>query len=172
MLQEAILHAYAQHEKRIYDALELERPLVSAEQRRRLDYFQTWCAKQGVRSLPATPGTVAAYIAAIPEIEIPDALDAIQAAHDYVAQSSPVGSFAVRSVLSARLTSIAPPRSFSKEDSFWFTVAPIELQQIVARRERERDTALRRSQNALAEEKKRLQNGADNKSVTEKEVEK
>jgi len=108
---------------------------------------------------------VAAYIAAIPEIEISDALDAIQAAHDYVAHASPVGSFAVRSVLSARLTSIAPPRSFSKEDSFWFTVAPIELQQIVARRERERDTALQRSQNALAEEKKQLAAEAEKSSA-------
>jgi hypothetical protein len=41
-----------------------------------------------------------------------------------------------------------------------FTGLPLEAQQVIARREQERDTTLRRGQNEIAEMKKRLQAAA------------
>lgn len=45
---------------------------------------------------------------------------------------------------------IEPPRSWSNEDKQWFAALPPETQEILARRENERDTALRRGQNEVA----------------------
>ena len=45
---------------------------------------------------------------------------------------------------------IEPPRSWSNEDKQWFAALPPETQEVLARRENERDTALRRGQNEVA----------------------
>src|SRR5258707_5395232 len=48
---------------------------------------------------------------------------------------------------------IEPPRSWSNEDKQWFNALPPETQEILARRENERDTALRRGQNEVAQQR-------------------
>jgi hypothetical protein len=75
-----------------------------------------------------------------------------------------VGSFAVRSVLAHRLT-IEFPRSWSKEDRELAASLPPEIRAILFKREDQRDTALRRAQNALAEEKKQLAAEAEKNSA-------
>jgi hypothetical protein len=156
MLQEAIQAAYQHNEARIRDALKLERPAIDEQARRRLDDFKIWAGKQGVRYLPAVPAVIAAYIETIPENEISDALGSIQLAHDYVGASSPVGSLAVRTVLARRLN-ISPPRSWRNDEKLVFMELPVEVREVIARREREDGAAVRRLQNQLAELRNRPQ---------------
>jgi hypothetical protein len=150
MLVTAIQQAYVTHEKRIQDALQLERPPLGAAERKLLEPFQAWCGSRGVRPLPATPATVAAYIQSLPEGQISAALDAIQAAHDYIGVSSPVGSHSVRTVLAHRLTIFSAPRSWRRDEQLLWDQLPPEIKRTITRREADRDTALRNKQNELA----------------------
>jgi len=54
----------------------------------------------------------------------------------------------------AETPTIAPPHSWSKEDREVFTQLPPEAQEILTRRENERDAAVRRGQNEAAETRK------------------
>lgn len=56
----------------------------------------------------------------------------------------------------AELPIIEPPRSWTKEEKEEFATYPREAQEKIARREQERETALRRSQNEAAEKLKGL----------------
>lgn len=56
----------------------------------------------------------------------------------------------------AELPPIEPPRSWTKEDKEEFATYPREAQEKIARREQDRETALRRSQNETAEKLKGL----------------
>jgi hypothetical protein len=73
-------------------------------------------------------------------------------------------------IVSATLgSSIDPPRSWTREDKQYFKTLPVHAQEIIANREQAREIHLRRSQNELAEMKKRLNGGADTKPVTSTE---
>lgn len=55
------------------------------------------------------------------------------------------------------LPSIEPPRSWTKEEKEEFLTYPREAQEKIARREQERDAAIRRSQNEAAEQRKAIE---------------
>jgi hypothetical protein len=63
---------------------------------------------------------------------------------------------AVANVLSVVIKA-EPPRSWPAREKLLFTALPGPLREIIARREKERETGLRRQQNKLAEEIKKLQ---------------
>jgi len=57
----------------------------------------------------------------------------------------------------AELPPIEPPRSWTKEEKDEFATYPREAQEKIARREQDRETALRRGQNETAEQRKALE---------------
>lgn len=141
-------------------------PDVPAEARQHLIPFVQWCENQRVRSLPAHPATVAAFAQwqtdlGVPRQKISAALSAIEAMHFAASVGNPVATPLVRTTTSA--STIEAPRSWTGEEKQVFAQLPVELQAVVARREKDRETHLRRGQNEVAELKKalRLQAGAE-----------
>jgi hypothetical protein len=143
-------------------------PALSDETRQRVLPFVQWCETQRVRALPAKPFSVAAFVRAqldqrVPRQVIVETLASIEALHNAASVGNPVSAPVVAATLG---TTIDPPRSWAKADKEFFATLPLHAQSIIADREQERETHLRRSQNALAEERKRLQAAADPKPVT------
>ena len=58
-------------------------------------------------------------------------------------------------------SSAEPPRSWKKEDKEFFLTLPLHAQEIIARREQEREIGLRRKQNELAEAIKEAKRSTD-----------
>jgi hypothetical protein len=150
-------------------------PELSPDARAALTPFLTWCEQQRVRSLPARPTSVAAFAQAqmdrgVPKEKISATLSAIEALHNAAAVGNPIATPVVGTITAA--STIEPPRSWNKEEKLLFTGLPVEIQRVVARREQDRERELRRAQNSLAEERKRLKaDAAEAKSATtEKEI--
>jgi hypothetical protein len=80
-----------------------------------------------------------------------DLVQEISAAHDGLAD--PTRSDAVSEALSA-IRGIEPPHSWRKDEKREFLRLPYGMQLTLLRREDERDAALRRAQNRLANERK------------------
>ncbi len=123
--------------------------------------FEQHAARRGVRAFPSAPALVADYLGSLPDEALEAVCAALVAIHDSVGASNPVATLSVRTILERRLRPIFP-RSWNKEDLAVFAVLPIEVRNIIAKREDQRDAALRRAQNQLASERKKL-------SATEKE---
>jgi hypothetical protein len=122
--------------------------------------FSTWCEGESVRKLPAKPATVAAYVLAmagmgVPYEQIVSVVKAADVAHQFHGLSSPLHTQIVRAALDT-IVKAEPPRSWSKDEKAEWALLPPSIREIVARRESERDISIRRKQNAIAEERKRL----------------
>ena len=154
-------------------------PLTDPEHKRRaasrLEPFTLWCAAKGVPALPARSTTVAAWIISetdrgVDEKQIRGTLSEIELAHE-VLGLNPVATFWVRFALSKMSGAIEAPRSWNKSEKAMFTGLPFEAQQVIARREQDRETTLRRAQNEAAE-LRRLKVEAEIKSAdnTEKGI--
>jgi hypothetical protein len=144
-------------------------PELPAEARQHLIPFFQWCESQRVRSLPARPASVAAFAQSLKDLgvrrdKISAALSAIEALHFAASLGNPIATPLVRIVTAA--STIEPPRSWTGPEKTLFSELPVELQRAVARRERERETELRRCQNQLAELKKRLPADAEKSAET------
>ena len=145
---------------------------LSADLRTRLDPFNKWAIARQARRCPAKPTTVALWALeqadmGVPAQQILAQLDAIEHLHDRWGLANPVRTAIVRRVLEG-IIKIPPPRSWPHADGILFAELPPDIREIIARREQQRDKALRRLQNEAAE--RRHTNGAD-KSVQTKEVE-
>jgi hypothetical protein len=165
-LQDAIASAQQTHEQRLAASLNIEKPELTSDERRLVGIFQKFCAEKGVRAIPAAPATVAAFVQAQSNADIIPMVEAIAAAHDHYGLANPSSTYSVRVILERRLR-IEFPRSWSKQDRLLFAALPPEVRAVVGDRERQRDSALRRAQNALADEKKRLTAEAKKNSVIE-----
>ena len=148
-------------------------PEVPPEARQHLIAFQQWCEAQRVRSLPAHPASVAAFAQwqqdlGLPREKISATLSAIEALHNAASLGNPIATPVVRATTSA--STIAAPRSWTKDEQQLFTELPVEIQVVVARREANRETQLRRAQNEIAEYSKlmRLTADADTKTAEPK----
>jgi hypothetical protein len=135
--------------------------------------FLSWCASNGVRHCPAKPSTVAAFVVSLPENggnqeRILATLTAIELLHDQHCKPNPVATAIVRAALD-RVIKVDPPRSWPSPDKISFALLPADIRAIIAKRERDRERAMRRDQNAAAKE--RQTNGAETKPVEhEKEL--
>jgi hypothetical protein len=140
---------------------------VPVDIRDRFGLFERWCSDKSVRRLPAKPWVVAAFILD-QTANGRDAqgclalLAAIAEIHDVHSLSDPTSSGFVRTALESIIKS-EPPRSWPKEDRASWATLPPDIRQAISRREEQRDLALRRAQNNLADERKRLSSGADTK---------
>ena len=146
---------------------------LSDEMRALLAPFIGWCEAQRVRALPARPTTVAAFMQWQIDrgVQPFETLLAIEALHILAGQANPVATPIVRGMTEG--ASVVPPRSWTKVEKEEFQLLPRHAQQVIARREQDRETNLRRGQNALAEERKRLKADAAEPKAAEpkKEVE-
>src|SRR5262245_23289087 len=132
---------------------------MTPEAQQRLAPFLAWYEQQKVRSLPARPTSVAAYVQyqqdqGISRQLVAERLEAIEDLHNAASVGNPVATPVVRTVTGA--STIEAPRSWDKESKLAFAELPPEIQAVIARRERDRETHLRRGQNEVAEMKKLL----------------
>ena len=133
------------------------------EAARHLAPFAEWCASKATRVCPSSPLVVAAFVDQLSfkgEQFILETLRAIELLHDHFGYANPVATAKVREAV-ARIVEVDPPRSWSKEEKELFRTVSPSVQATIARRERDRDRALRQAQNALAEERKRLKADAE-----------
>jgi hypothetical protein len=98
-------------------------------------------------------------------------LDAVERAHDAAGLSNPVRCGLPKLALE-RILKTELPRSWPAASKAEFALLPVDIRRVISEREQQRDTALRRKQNELAEEKKRLLADSADKSVSiiQKEV--
>jgi hypothetical protein len=145
------------NEQQIHSSLAIAPPRPTEEQLSQWRGFELHCQRRGVkvRTFPASPALVADFLNTLPDDALEPACDAIQLIHDSVGASNPVATLAVRTILERRLRPVFP-RSWDKNDRLVFAGASPELRNVILRRENERDTALRRAQNQLAQERKKL----------------
>jgi hypothetical protein len=153
---------------------------VTPEEQQRVIGFVNWCEFHKVRSLGARPTSVAAFIRwqqdnGVTREKIADSLSAIEAMHFAAGQSNPCATPVVRMVTGG--STVEAPRSWTKEEkqNLWPQLPP-DIQQVIARREHDREREMRRAQNGTAvlrQELKRLQAAAATTSAdttTEKET--
>lgn len=127
------------------------KPVISA--------FAAWCEMMNVRSCPARPAVLAGFIVELSRT-IP-ATDLIKAAADIAdwhllfGLANPSATPIVLAALD-RIAAIDPPRSWPKEQKHRFRALPHDLQVYIAKREKERDRAVRRAQNSAASQRTNL----------------
>jgi hypothetical protein len=122
-----------------------------------LRQFAEWCRSRGVKWLPATPATCAAWMHfqavnhIAPEI-IAKAIEAIQIAHDQQGFANPIATAAVRAEL-GRILDIKAPRSWNRKigEDLVFNSLPIEVRAVIKRHADLDSLTLRRLQNRVAE---------------------
>jgi hypothetical protein len=178
MLQNELNAAFDHGERLLAASLPFEwKPKeLSHDQQHRFGVFVEFAKQKCVRACPAKPASVAAFVIdrhsdGVPAQQILALLEAISAAHNYHGSlADPCAAQIVRQALSETIH-IEPPRSWSRADRELFIALPPDVRSVLARREQERDAALRRAQNALAEEKKRLLADSADKSVSNIEKE-
>jgi hypothetical protein len=151
-------------------------PELSPEARERLIPFLHWAEIQRIRALPARPTSVAAYVQyqqdqGVNRHVIAECLEAIEQLHFAAAMANPCATPVVRKTTGG--STIEAPRSWKADEKLSFYELPTEIQAVLARREQDRESALRRAQNEYAELKKRLKADAEPKAAdttTEKET--
>ena len=156
------------NEQRLLQELKLDipRPALAKDVLERLNIFGKWCEARSVRKCPCKPHVLASFcisqhqMGAAPQV-ILALLAAVEALHDHHGLSNPVRTSAVRAALDT-IIKIDPPRSWPRADRILFAELPPDIREITARREQQRDKALRRLQNEAAE---RRHNGAEKKPV-------
>lgn len=170
VIENAKLAEFVRNEKAIADRLAPERPPLSDRDKALFHLFAQWCAHHSVRSLPATPAVVAAFILeheARGSEFVDEVLGAITRAHALWLLANPVATEIVsQALLQTELVNAS--RSFDKREKLMFATLPRDMQRAVARRENDRDKALRRAQNEagdLRNEVKRLKAAVEPKSV-------
>jgi hypothetical protein len=153
MLAEAIAQAHERNEAALAAKVAVPRQELDDATRQLLGTFAKFCSENGVPNCPAKPNTVALFIRSLPEANVLPTCEAIQACHDYYGLASPIASASVRAELE-RTLKIVPPRSWPRAEQLAFSQLPVEIRAVIARREIQRETELRRCQNLAAEAKK------------------
>jgi hypothetical protein len=121
--------------------------------------FLGFCQQNGVPALPARPSTCALFCLQHQEFGA-DALVGVMAgvarAHLAAGVADPTSDWQVNAVLQ-RIVRCVPPRSWPKEKKLEFMRLPIDLQVWVAKRDEERDRAVRMAQQNASHWRKQLQ---------------
>ena len=148
MLANAIADAQARNEAAL--GATMQPYTIDAEAQSAIAEWRRWCADNGVRACPAHPASVAVWMRSmgalgIPEEKIASALTAIAELHDSRGLANPCATASVRAELT-RALEIKAPRSWRRAEQLMFSELPAEIRLAVERRERQRDTELRRLQ--------------------------
>src|SRR5690348_13622793 len=160
-LAEAIAHITARELDHNEEALAAAFPPSgnnpTAEAQEIAAHFVLWCEQLKVRSCPAKPTTVAAYVQwntdqGVQPEKIIAALSAIEALHNCFGAANPVATVIVDNVLES-IIDVKPPRGWRKEEKFSFALLPAMVRAAIARREEDREKEIRRLQNQTAQER-------------------
>ena len=133
--------------------------LIGARLQEEPSAFGKWCVVRGVRSLPAAPAHVAAFLAENSGLsksvkQIWEMVREISHAHVSNGYADPTAGSAVGDMINS-IAMIPAPRSWSKDEKLRFKDLPYDLQLIVNRREADREREIRRAQNEAAELRKK-----------------
>ena len=176
----AEIRAWDEGERRLAEQLKLDVPKTAlpADVHARLDLWGAWCAEKSVRKCPAKPATVAAWIVSQTNMgmhprDILAVLAAIDELHAFHGLASPTTAPLPRQALEQIIRTQAP-RSWPAAEKVAFFRLPVEIREIIQKRESEREMALRRSQNKYADaikDLKRHEEGADIKPLATEVIE-
>jgi hypothetical protein len=144
---------------------------LSAGVRAALDPFNRWASQRHARRCPAKPATIALFVLSQNDMGVAvdvilAQLNAIEAMHDKFTLPNPVRTAAVRCAMET-VVKADPPRSWPKKDKAAFAMLPSDIRLILAKRQEQMDTEIRRLQSKVARELLELRqtNGADTKIV-------
>jgi hypothetical protein len=129
------------------DASSLElSPVESLLQRQ----FVSWCAEKNVRHCPAAPSTVATFLmdAGLDHEQALAAIGAIGKMHDKFGLPNPAATLATRVALEVKMPG-EQPRWKKHELEIWKSL-PADMRAVIALRENQRGTEVRRVQSELA----------------------
>ncbi|QQO23160.1 hypothetical protein JJB98_26095 [Bradyrhizobium diazoefficiens] len=136
-------------------------PLLTALAQARLrdaPMFVKWCELNGVSACPATPASVARFVAdcaALGMSRLWPAVQDISRMHVSLGLADPTLGGAAASAMSA-IAAISPPRSWPGPFKQRFTALPYDIQVHLAAHEAQRERALRRAQNDAASARRKL----------------
>lgn len=169
MLADAIAKAHLLNEEKLTAGVQVSVQL-DPDAELRLEAFNRFCTKYGVRNCPAAPKVVAAFCRAEEKLgteprKVSLTLSAIELLHDRHGLANPVATAPVRAQME-KIFQIEPPRSWPKAEQLMFASLPSEIRAVISRREKERETVLRRAQNEAAETKRQAEKPA---TTSEKE---
>jgi hypothetical protein len=180
LIQRAKLNEIAQNEAALAGQINAQLPQspeLDEDTKLLLIPFLKWCDGLNVHHLPATPTTCAAFILSQHKVgfapeRIAAEARAIELLHDHYGLANPLQTRAARWALE-QVLKIEPPRSWPKEEKVMFMHLPVQIRNVIANREQNRETHLRRSQNEIAAIKKQLMAAAATKpaDTTEKGIE-
>jgi hypothetical protein len=133
--------------------------------------FAGWARSAGLKWLPATPATCAAWIRfqqanKVPAETIAKAITAIEVLHDQYGHANPIATAAVRAEL-GRILEVKPPRSWGKKngEDLVFNTLPIEARLVIKRHAEFDSLAIRKIQNRFADLEANLQKKGTNEDV-------
>jgi hypothetical protein len=116
----------------------------------RPERFIKWCADQSLPWRPATPAVIASFVLGhTTPGKIVEELRTLSLAHVTQGLPDPTSAWPVGEALS-RVVKVDPPRSWPKEMQLLLLSLPADIQAQISLREKDRDVALRRSQNDAA----------------------
>jgi hypothetical protein len=121
--------------------------------------FGKWCIPKGVRSLPAAPIHVAAFVRdcepLIPIDKIWEAVREVSEAHLSNGFADPTAGGVVAEVINS-IAKVDAPRSWPDPLKARFKSLPYDLQVYVEKHERDREKTVRRAQNEAAQARQAL----------------
>jgi len=133
--------------------------------------FVKWCSNKAVRHCPARPWVVASFILEHRhrgESHVLDSLAAIGRLHDRHNLANPTATASVRAVLETMIDD-KPPRSWTKHEKELFAFLPAEIRAAVGRREQQRETYIRHTQNELDKLRKQYAENKDKSASNARE---
>ena len=149
-LSHAITAAHAANEQKIAAGIERVSPQLDGDELQALSVFNRFCSLNGLRTCPANPRVVAAWIKSgkvTDPNKIIATLSAIERLHDYHGLANPIATSCVRNEL-LRLKAIEPPRSWPAAAKLLFAALPPEIRATVAKIEESRSRWFRNKQSA------------------------
>lgn len=112
--------------------------------------FIRWCEERSLPWRPATPAVIASFVLGhTTPGKLVEELRTLSLAHVTQGLPDPTSAWPVGEALS-RVVKVDPPRSWPKEMQLQFLSLPADVQAQISSREKDRDVALRRSQNDAA----------------------
>jgi len=121
--------------------------------------FGKWCIQRNLRSLPAAPAHVAAFVRdcepMLPIDKIWELVNEVSQTHLANGLADPTAGGVVAATMNS-IANIDPPRSWPKELWPRFDALPYDLQAYLAVREKETNRVVRRAQNEAADARKAL----------------
>jgi hypothetical protein len=131
--------------------------------------FERFCQLTGQHPLPASPVTVAAFIAEHGGLDAPTLfaeVAAIDQAHEALGYSPP-GRSTIAIAAFNQVHPVEAPHGWREDERQFFACLPWGVQAVLARREAERDRGLQKMQRELAEQRKAVERElAEQKRIT------